>query len=189
MIKICLFFFLSLLLFTQSASAHLLHSADSFSHGFTHPFSGWDHLLVMIAVGLWAVQLALYWRLPLTFMLSMGLGGFLGVSQISFSVLEPALVASVILIGLLLTLSKPLPLKFAYSFTALIGCLHGYAHGLEMPQTQAGFNYGLGFLLATGLLHSTGLFSARLFQKLTFSQLIRWAGVAIFLIGLYLAIN
>lgn len=184
-----LIFLLSLCLIPQLASAHLLHSANGFSYGFMHPFSGWDHLLVMIAIGLLAVQLNIYWQLPLTFILSMSLGGFLGIYQIPFSLLEPCLLGSVILFGFLLLIPKQLPLGIAFSLTALTGLLHGYAHGLEMPQTHAGLYYGLGFLLATSLLHTTGLFSARFFQKLAFPQFIRWTGIAIFLTGLFLAFN
>ena len=182
-------FLFSLCFLPQLASAHLLHSTNGFHYGFTHPFSGWDHLLVMIAVGLLAVQLRAYWQLPLTFILSMSLGGYLGVYQMPFSLLEPFLLGSVVLFGLLLITSKQLPLGVAYGLTALVGLFHGYAHGLEMPQTPASLDYGVGFLLATGLLHSAGLFSAGFFKKLAFPQLIRLTGMGILFIGLALSLD
>ncbi|MBX7156771.1 MAG: HupE/UreJ family protein [Verrucomicrobiae bacterium] len=165
------------------AQAHPLHTVHSFPQGFTHPFLGLDHLLVMLAIGLWAVQLgqSALWQLPCAFLASMMAGGFWGSKQIPLPLLEDGILASVILLGLLLMLAKPLPISVSLLIVGISGWMHGYAHGLEIPIGYSGLNYGLGFLLATASLHGIGLMLPLLFGRSIL--LTRWAGVGILVSG------
>lgn len=163
----------------MAIQAHPLHVGPSFSHGLTHPFLGLDHILAMLAVGLWAVQLGktAFWKLPATFLTSMLLGGFFGSYQISLPFLEAGILTSVILLGFLLMLAKPLPLFVSLIIVGISGLMHGYAHGLEIPVGHSGFSYGVGFFFATASLHGVGLMLPFLFQRsIPFT---RWAGVGI----------
>ncbi|MEZ5405669.1 MAG: HupE/UreJ family protein [Verrucomicrobiia bacterium] len=177
------FLILSCLILPTLSQAHPLHSAHSFSQGFAHPFLGLDHLLVMLAIGLWAVQLgqSALWQLPCTFLTCMMVGGFLGSKQIPLPFLEQGILASVILFGLLLMLAKPLPISISLLIVGISGWMHGYAHGLEIPPGHSGLGYGLGFLLATTSLHGIGLMSPLLFRRSILFT--RWAGVGILASG------
>jgi urease accessory protein len=148
-----------LLLLTSSlASAHPGHGLESAYAGFMHPMTGWDHLLVMLAMGVWAAKLGgkARWQLPLTFMGMMVVGALLGMAGMSFSGVETAIAASVMAMGVLLIITLPMQLSTQLGITALFAVLHGMAHGLEL-QTQSNFLAFSGMLIATALLHVSGV--------------------------------
>lgn len=148
----------TLLLTSSLASAHPGHGLESAYAGFMHPLTGWDHLLVMLAVGVWAAKLGgkARWQLPLTFVGMMAFGALLGISGISFSGVETAIAASVMAMGVLLIISLPMQLSTQLGITALFAVLHGMAHGLEL-QTPSQFAAFAGMLVATAFLHGAGV--------------------------------
>jgi urease accessory protein len=141
------------------ASAHTGHGTHSLMQGLTHPF-GADHLLAMLAVGIWSVS-ALpahkVWQGPATFMQALVLSAVVGASGFTVPFLEHAIALSVSLFGLMLILAaKPMPKAFGLTLIATAASLHGLAHGAETPAT--GFaGYAAGFLLTTALLHLGGV--------------------------------
>ena len=149
---------MALLLISSIAIAHPGHGNIAFSDGFFHPFSGWDHLLVMISVGMLAAKNGgnARWQFPLTFMLGMTLGAALGMLGIIFAGLETSIAASVLAMGFVLSLSLQLPTKSILALIAGFALLHGMSHGLELHH---GTTPLLGMLVATGLLHGIGLLS------------------------------
>jgi urease accessory protein len=155
--------------------------------GFLHPFSGLDHLLAMVAVGLWAAQQGgrTLWVLPLSFVGAMTIGSALGMTGAAFFGMEAALALSVLALGLLVALRRRMFLPLAASLTGLFALFHGMAHGQEMPLAASPWGYALGMLAATALLHamgvSAGVKTRQLFQNLT--------GAVISLAGLGMLLN
>jgi urease accessory protein len=131
--------------------------------GFLHPLSGVDHLLMMLAVGLWAAKLeqAAYWKLPMTFLSFMVIGMLLGASGFYLSWMEYGIALGVLVLGLLLLIGSMRNLQFAIAVTAIFASFHGLAHGVEMQETQ-GFAALTGVLVATALLQMLGLFLGKL---------------------------
>jgi len=148
----------SLFGFSSLAFAHPGHGLESTYAGFMHPMTGWDHLLVMLAIGLWAAKLGgkARWQLPLTFVSMMVVGALLGMTGMSFSGVETAIAASVMAMGVLLIITLPMQLSTQLGITALFAVLHGMAHGLEL-QTSSQLSAFTGMLTATALLHATGV--------------------------------
>ena len=139
------------------ALAHPGHGLNSVYAGFMHPLTGWDHLLVMVAVGLWAGKLGgkARWQLPATFLIMMAVGVVLGAWGLAFSGLDSAIAASVMAMGLLLIISMPIQLAKRVTMIAMFALLHGMAHGVELPQTSLLMLTGM--LATTALLHLIGL--------------------------------
>ena len=154
----------------------------------THPVSGLDHICAMIAVGLWAAQRGGrgVWLIPLTFVSVMALGGFLGMAGVSVPFVEEGIVVSVLVLGVLIAAAVRLPLVTSVIVVGLFAIFHGHAHGAEMPQSASGLAYGLGFVMATALLHACGIGLAWLVTQLGQVRLVRFAGFAIALCGAYL---
>ncbi len=150
-----------ILLGTSSAAfAHPGHDLSGFSAGLMHPFSGFDHLLAMVAVGLWAAQQGggrRLWLLPAAFMPMIAAGAGISVPLQSRPLVDAGIAVSVLALGLLIALSLQLPVMPSVAVTALFGLLHGYAHGLELPGSAAPLEYALGFLAATAALHFSGI--------------------------------
>lgn len=145
---------------STAAEAHTgIGSTVGFLHGFSHPFSGIDHILVMIAVGLFAARLGgrALWLVPGSFLAMMAVGGILGISGIALPVVELGIATSVIVLGALVALQTRVPLSLAMGLVGFFAVFHGHAHGAEMPVDASGFTYGLGFVLATALLHMVGI--------------------------------
>jgi urease accessory protein len=151
---------LALLAAPSGAAAHIVKGeAIGFVSGFLHPISGLDHIIAMVAVGLWGAQLGrpAIWALPVTFPLVMAFGGFLGLIGVPLPGSEIAIALSGVCLGAaVLTQFRP-PLWFAAVLVGTFGLFHGYAHGAELPPGQNALLYSLGFVLATGLLHLTGI--------------------------------
>lgn len=149
----------ALLLAAPLALAHPGHEGLSFASGFMHPLTGLDHLLVMLAVGLWAGHLsgAARWQLPLTFVLLMGLGAVVGMAGFSLPGLETLVAATVMALGLLLALSLRLSTPSRLALVGVFALLHGLAHGSELA---GGAALMAGMLIATAMLHGLGLLLA-----------------------------
>lgn len=169
------------------ALAHPGHDESGLLAGISHPLSGLDHLLAMVAVGLWAAQQqgARRWQLPLTFLASMLLGGLLGFAGWSLPWVESGIAASVLAFGLIVMIGARVPALVALGTTAVFGICHGIAHGMELPEMNSPWAYAAGFLLATAALHGAGYAVLRLLPKSSVA-IARWAGgvCAVFGIGL-----
>ena len=151
---------LSAILSPAAAWAHVgAGSTVGFVHGFVHPVTGIDHVLAMIAVGMFAANLGgrALWAVPLSFVSVMALGGALGVAGIAIPFVEAGIAISVIVLGLAVALRWQWPVAAAMALVGVFAIFHGHAHGAEMPVDAAGLEYGLGFMLATALLHGVGI--------------------------------
>ena len=157
MYRIPLALIFALLPATAFAHPGLVPHAHGFADGVSHPFSGLDHLLAMIAVGLWASQQGAraLWLWPASFVVAMIAGGVLGMSGFSLPLVEPVIAASLLVLGLMIASAINLPQNSGAVLIALFGFFHGNAHGLDAGGTAAG--YALGFTLATVTLHALGL--------------------------------
>jgi len=180
---------LALLAFTLTptlAHAHPGHAGHDevggIGWGLMHPFTGLDHLLAMVAVGLWAVQLGgrALWALPAAFVGTMCLGGLMGMNGAVLPLVEPMILTSVLALGALIAFTVRLPLAACAGVVALSALFHGQAHGAEMPVGASGWMTALGFVAATTALHVTGVLGGLGLQKFAQSRAVRVAGAAIF---------
>ena len=149
-----------LCLFAGTASAHTgAHTATGFAGGLAHPLLGLDHLLAMIAVGLWAAQQGgrALWAVPAAFVATMVLGGALAWTGMALPHVETAIALSVLVLGLLIATRSNVPVLAGMVIAAGFSLFHGYAHGLEIPQAASPALYVLGFMLATAFLHGVGI--------------------------------
>lgn len=150
----------TLMLVSAPAWAHVKSSqAGGFLSGLSHPVSGLDHVLAMIAVGLWGAQLGLpaVWLLPVTFPMMMAFGGFLGLIGIPLPGLEIGIALSAVMLGLMVACEAKPRLVLAGVIVAFFAIFHGYAHGTELPAGQSALLYSMGFVIATGCLHAIGI--------------------------------
>lgn len=177
-------------LFANTASAHTgSHEINGFLSGFSHPFMGLDHLLVMLGVGLLASRLnRINASLTIAAFLSfMGIGAGLALFGLNIEGVEIGILVSVLMTGLLLGTTRQLHSALIAALVASFALLHGFAHGVEMPQAAQPIHYALGFLLATAMLHAIGLGFGVLLNK---HQLgLRIAGYITSGLGLYLLIS
>jgi urease accessory protein len=166
----------------------LMSASMSFGAGFSHPFSGVDHLLAMLAVGLWAAQnkRSAMWVLPLAFPLMMVVGALLAFSGLSIPAAETGIAASVAVLGLLIAFAVRMPLWASTVVVSLFAVFHGYAHGSELPHGSSAALYGIGFVLATALLHATGLGIGLFAGKQMADKVVRIGGIGIAAVGAYL---
>ena len=151
---------IALLLAPSVAFAHPGHGeAGSLLAGFLHPLSGLDHLLAMTAVGLFAAHLGgrALWAVPATFVAVMALGGVSGAAGISLPFVEIAIALSVVIFGLMIFSGMAPPVPAALALVGIFAIFHGHAHGTEMPVDGSGMLYGMGFMVATALLHGFGI--------------------------------
>jgi urease accessory protein len=141
------------------AAAHTGHGLDGFAAGFAHPFHGVDHLLAMIAVGAWAAQQGgrAVWALPAAFVGVMAAGGVLGFAGIALPGTESVIVASVLVLGAVVTAAAKLSLWTAAPVVSAFALFHGLAHGTELPEAANAPAYAAGFVAATALLHAAGV--------------------------------
>lgn len=160
--------------------------ALGFAGGFAHPFGGFDHLLAMVAVGLWAIQHGgrAQWLLPLSFVLPMAGGFALALADVTLPGVETGIALSVLVLGLAVAFAARPPLVAAMAVTAVFALLHGHAHGTEMGAASQAALYADGMILATALLHAGGLAAARLAQQFALPALTRAAGAAVALAGI-----
>jgi len=172
------------LLLTGTAQAHTFGAAGGgLAQGFAHPFLGLDHLLAMLAVGLWAAQLGgrARWAVPATFVAMMAVGGLLALSGVALPRVEAGIAVSVLVLGLLITTATRLPTWVGATVVGAFAVFHGHAHGTELPMQASELGYGIGILAASALLHAVGLSLAWMAQRggVAAQRGLRVAGVAI----------
>jgi urease accessory protein len=149
---------------TTPAFAHLNPAEHgSLMSGLSHPLFGMDHILVMVAVGLWAAQIAhgakdkkALWVVPSAFVGTMAIGFMLALSGIALPFVEPAILASVIALGLLVAMAARLPVAASAAVVGVFALFHGHAHGGELGSAGA-LQFGIGFVIATAVLHMVGI--------------------------------
>jgi urease accessory protein len=161
--------------------------AAGFVTGLLHPASGLDHVLAMVAVGLWGAQLGApaIWVLPVTFPLMMACGGFLGLVGVPLPGVELGIATSAILLGAMVALQARPPLMLAALLVAFFAVFHGHAHGTELPAGQSGLLYSVGFVVATGVLHAVGISIGLSYRWAAGRIALRAAGVAVSLAGVF----
>lgn len=171
-------------LLPTAAQAHPGHAESSLGWlaGLGHPLSGWDHILAMVAVGLWAAQSGgkAVWTMPLTFIGVMAGSATIGAISGPMPWIEQGIILSDLILGGLVLAATRLPIRTGLLIVACFASFHGYVHGAEMPQTTSALSYGIGFVMATSLLHSIGLGLA---LTLKHPIIVRLLGGAIGLIG------
>ena len=143
-----------------AASAHVgAGDSHGFAHGFLHPLSGIDHILAMVAVGLFAAHLGgrALWLVPLSFVSVMALAGIAGMVGVRLPFVEIGIGMSVIVLGLAVAFQLSVPTLVAMAMVGFFAIFHGHAHGAEMPETMSALPYGAGFVCATALLHAMGV--------------------------------
>jgi len=179
---------LALLLRTPAAHAHVQQGqAAGFLTGLGHPVSGLDHVLAMIAVGLWGAQLGApaLWLLPVTFPMVMALGGMVGLLGVPLPGVEAGIAASMILLGLAVISELRPPLAAAVVLVGIFGVFHGHAHGTELPPGQSALLYSTGFVVATGCLHAVGIGVGLIHRWPWGQRLLRAAGAVIAVAGVF----
>lgn len=142
------------------AQAHTdVATGGGFVRGFLHPLTGGDHLLAMVAVGMWGAILGapLVWLLPVAFPMLMVIGAVTALAGIALPAIEPGVALSVLVLGGAIAAWWRAPQPVAVTVVAFFGFLHGYAHGKELPSAALPAAYASGFVLASGLLHGTGI--------------------------------
>ncbi len=159
-------------------------------HGFIHPIGGTDHLLAMVAVGLWAAQIGgrALWVVPSTFVGVMIIGGILGFAGVSVPFIEQGILLSLLILGVLIAGAFRLPLVYSALIVGLFALFHGHAHGAEMPLLITAATYTFGFAVATALLHLAGIGLGVFVSRIDLPAISRFAGGAIALSGVYLAV-
>ncbi|MEM7664146.1 MAG: HupE/UreJ family protein [Pseudomonadota bacterium] len=171
------------------AQAHTTEGvAGGLESGILHPIMGLDHLVAMVAVGLWGAQLGrpLIYALPVAFPLMMVVGGLLGVADLGVPAAEVGIAASAVVLGLLITLALRLRTALAVAIVAAFAIFHGYAHGQELPEAASPISYGIGFVISTGLLHAAGIVIGLLNDwKPIGPWLVRSCGGIVALVGFY----
>ncbi len=142
-----------------AASAHPGHDASGLVHGFLHPLGGVDHIIAMVAVGLLAARLGgrALWLVPASFVAAMAAAGFAASAGMVLPYAETGIAVSVVALGAVALFGVAMPVAAAMGLVAFFAVFHGYAHGLEMPDTVSGMAYGAGFVVATALLHGIGI--------------------------------
>ena len=157
-------------------------STSGFGAGFGHPLGGADHVLAMVAVGIWAFQSGGkgVWLIPVSFLGMMIVGGLLGFSGVAIPYVETGIFISILAFGALIAAAARVPLAAGMIITGLFAVFHGHSHGTEIPAVASGIYYSLGFVLATAGLHAAGIAGASvLARRLPSVQLVRYSGVAI----------
>jgi urease accessory protein len=161
--------------------------AAGFLAGLAHPVSGLDHVLAMVAVGLWGAVLGqpAIWVLPVAFPMVMALGGLMGMIGFPLPGVEIGIALSAIVLGAMVLAEVRPPLWIAAAIVAFFAVFHGHAHGRELPAGASALLYSLGFVVATGLLHAAGILLGVARRWSTGRQTVRAAGGGVALAGAY----
>ena len=162
------------------------HPGGGFVAGFLHPITGLDHLVAMVAVGLWGAVLGppALWLLPLAFPPVMALGGLLALLGMPLPGVEVGIALSGLVIGLMVLFELRPPLWLAALIVATFAVFHGHAHGAEQPAGAQPLLYSLAFVIATGLLHLVGILLGETRRWPAGRVLVRLAGAGVALVGL-----
>ena len=184
--------FALLMLVPARAFAHVTGDvAGGLASGFLHPISGLDHVVAMVAVGLWGTQLGkpAIWILPVTFPIVMAFGGVLGVRGVPMPPVEIGIALSAVVLGAVVALALRPPLWAAASVVGVFAIFHGYAHGTELPQSATPLAYGAGFVLTTGLLHVSGIAIGLVNKWPVGAKLVRVNGMVVAAVGVYFLVQ
>lgn len=177
---------------SNPSAAHIVSGAQSgFGSGFAHPLTGPDHFLAMFAVGVWGAQMGgrRVWTLPVTFPLIMVIGGIAGMIGIPLSGIEIGIALSIFALGLTITLAWRPAEWVALGLIAVFALCHGYAHGVELPRAADPADYGIGFVLATGMIHLLGIGVGLGLNKPFGGRLARALGAVIGIGGVYFLVT
>jgi urease accessory protein len=160
--------------------------AGGFASGFTHPLSGLDHVIAMVAVGLWGAFLGApaIWLLPVVFPVVMAFGGVLGAAGVAIPSVEAGIALSAVVLGLMVAGAQRPPLWVAALIVGAFAIFHGHAHGTELPANANALAYSAGFVVATGLLHLSGIGLSTLNRWKAGEWVVRAGGAAISAAGL-----
>jgi urease accessory protein len=175
-----------LILSTQAAFAHETAGVTGgLISGFLHPLFGLDHLVAMVAVGLWGAFLGApaIWALPIVFPIVMALGGALGVIGLPLPYVEIGIAGSAVILGLMVAFAARPPIWIAALIVGAFAIFHGHAHGAELPQAADPVAYSFGFVVSTGLLHLAGMALGLLASWRLGAFLVRSGGAAIAVLG------
>jgi urease accessory protein len=170
------------------ASAHEESGkAAGFLAGLVHPVSGLDHVIAMVAVGLWGAVLGppAIWVLPVAFPLVMALGGLMALLGLPVPAVEVGIALSAIVLGIMVLAELRPPLAVAAAIVAFFAIFHGHAHGRELPAGTSALLYSLGFVIATGLLHAAGILLGVAHRWSAGRNVVRAAGAGVALAGLF----
>lgn len=169
------------------SQAHVLPGGGGFVSGLEHPLFGPDHLLAMLAVGLWGAQMGgrRIWSLPVSFPLVMTFGAILGMAGLALPHVEAGIAISVLALGLAIALAWRPGEPVALAFVAVFAILHGHAHGLELPDAADPASYAAGFVISTGLIHLAGVGLGVAVGRLLQGGVSRALGLTIAAGGLY----
>ena len=176
------------LLAASPAAAHVLGTgriAGGLEAGFLHPVLGFDHMLAMLAVGMWGAQMGgrAVWMLPVAFPMVMALGGAAGIAGLPFPAVEPGIAASVLVLGAAIALALRPPVAVSAALVGFLALFHGYAHGAELPAAADPVAYAVGFVVATGLIHAAGITLGLVVRLPRGVAVLRGAGAAIGVAG------
>ncbi len=149
----------ALLAFPSPLAAHEGGAAAGLLSGLLHPISGLDHVLAMLAVGIWGAQMGppAIWVLPVTFPMVMAFGGMSGLLGLPVPGVEFGIGLSALLLGLMVAFERRPDLRAAAVLVGFFAIFHGYAHGAELPEGQSSILYSIGFVVSTGTLHACGI--------------------------------
>ena len=181
--------FLFTLFLPTAVQAHVgFGQTGGLLNGLGHPIGGLDHVLAMVAVGLWAAQRGgrALWLVPSTFLVAMTFGGVLGAIGLSVPFVEQGVVISVVGLGVLIAVAAQLPVLASAIVIGAFALFHGHIHGAEMPLNASALAYGTGFLATTALLHGMGVATVLFTSALGERRFVRVAGGTIALCGVYL---
>lgn len=179
---------LTIALFLTGATAQA-HTGEGMQggllSGFTHPLFGWDHVVAMVAVGLWGAFLGrpAIWILPVVFPVVMAFGGALGVRGVPLPAVEAGIALSGVVLGLMVAMAVKARLWIAAVIVGAFAVFHGHAHGTELPDAASPYAYALGFVVSTGLLHLAGIAFGSLTARPWGGYAVRAAGLAIAAVG------
>lgn len=175
-----------LLLLSSLVAAHTGEGINSgFASGFWHPILGWDHVVAMVAVGLWGAFLGApaIWLLPVVFPLVMAIGGALGMIGVPLPAVETGIALSGVVLGLLVVFAVRAPLWVAAIIVGVFAIFHGHAHGTEFPTEFNAYGYAVGFVIGTGLMHLIGIAIGFLTRTDVGTYIVRASGAVIAAVG------
>ncbi len=162
-----------------------------FVAGIEHPVFGLDHVIAMVAVGMWGAQLGApaIWVLPVTFPVVMAFGGVLGVIGVPIPGIEIGIAASAIVLGGMVAFAARPPLWVAAVLVGIFAIFHGYAHGAELPESANAIAFAVGFVVATGLLHALGILIGVMHRWPAGARVLRSGGGLVALGGVYFLVK
>lgn len=179
---------LLLALLPSAALAHVPEGgAGSVMAGLLHPVTGIDHVVAMVAVGLWGAVLGApaIWLLPVAFPMVMAFGGVMGLLDLPLPGVETGIALSALVLGVLVMLQQRLPLALAAVLVGLFALFHGYAHGVELPDGADALLFSLAFVAATGLLHLVGIGLGEARRLAWGHRLLQVVGAVIAVVGVW----